>query len=64
MEERFYKVSEISEIFGLPCKVIRDMCYARGQRFAFKPGGAKATGESTRRGLKNTWKGGCKHDRY
>jgi len=41
MEERFYKVSEISEIFGLPCKVIRDMCYARGQRFAFKPGGAK-----------------------
>ena len=37
MDQRFYKVSKISEIFGIPAKVVRDMCHARGQRFAFRP---------------------------
>lgn len=41
MEPKFYKVSKISQIFGIPAKKVRDMCYARGQRFAFKPSGEK-----------------------
>lgn len=40
-EPKYYKVSKISEIFGIPAKMVRDMCYARGQKFAFKPGGEK-----------------------
>ena len=36
-EQKYYKVSKISEIFGIPAKMVRDMCHARGQRFAFRP---------------------------
>ncbi|MCR5430971.1 MAG: helix-turn-helix domain-containing protein [Lachnospiraceae bacterium] len=37
MEQKYYKVTKIAEIFGIPAKTIRDMCHARGQRFAFRP---------------------------
>ena len=37
IEPKYYKVSKIAEIFGLPVKMVRDMCHARGQRFAFRP---------------------------
>lgn len=37
IEQKYYKVAEIAKIFGLPAKLVRDMCHARGQKFAFRP---------------------------
>lgn len=37
MEQRFYKVTKIAKLFGLSAKMVRDMCHARGQKFAFRP---------------------------
>ena len=36
IKPRYYKVGKIAEIFGLQAKMVRDMCHARGQRFAFR----------------------------
>lgn len=37
MEQKYYKVSKISKIYGISAKMVRDMCHARGQKFAFRP---------------------------
>lgn len=38
---RYYKVTDISKMYGIPADIVREMCHARGQRFAFRPGGSR-----------------------
>jgi predicted transcriptional regulator len=37
MEQKYYSVKEIAQIFGLKPAIVRDYCHAKGQRFAFQP---------------------------
>ena len=37
MERKFYKVSEVAEMFAMSPKKVREHCHAKGQRFAFQP---------------------------
>ena len=37
MEQKYYKVSEVAQIFSLKPAVVRQFCHAKGQRFAFQP---------------------------
>ncbi len=37
MEQKYFKVTEVAKIFGLKPAVVRQLCHARGQRFAFQP---------------------------
>ena len=38
MEEhgKYYKASEIAKIYGIPAETVRNLCHARGQRFAMR----------------------------
>lgn len=38
---RYKSVSEIAEMYGMSKDTVRDMCHARGARFAIKPNGGK-----------------------
>ena len=31
---KLYKAAEIAEIYGIPAETVRNLCHARGQRFA------------------------------
>ena len=31
---KYYRPSEVAEIYGLTIKVVQNLCHARGQRFA------------------------------
>ena len=31
---KFYKASEIAKMYGIPAETIRNLCHARGQKFA------------------------------
>ena len=31
---KFYKASEIAEIYGMKAEIVRNLCHARGQKFA------------------------------
>lgn len=37
MEQKYFKVSKIAQIFDLKPAVVRQFCHAKGQRFAFQP---------------------------
>ena len=37
MEQKYFKVSKIAQIFDLKPAVARQFCHAKGQRFAFQP---------------------------
>lgn len=37
MEQKYYKVREVAQIFGLKPAIVRQFCHAKGQRFAFQP---------------------------
>lgn len=39
--KKYYSVTEIAKIFGFTPKIVREMCHARGQQFAFKPTGGR-----------------------
>lgn len=41
MEQKYYSITEISDLYRLKRRVVFDMCHARAQRFAFNPGGGK-----------------------
>ncbi len=32
--ERFYKATEIAEMYGMTAETVRNLCHARGQKFA------------------------------
>lgn len=34
--KKYYSVSEIAKLYGFTEKAIRELCHARGQKFAFK----------------------------
>lgn len=36
MERKYYKVSEVAEIFGMSAKVVRAYCHGPHQNFAFQ----------------------------
>lgn len=36
MEQKYYKVREVAQIFGLKPAVVRNYCHARGQNFAYQ----------------------------
>ena len=36
MERKYFKVSEVAEMFGMSPKAVRAHCHAPGQRFAFQ----------------------------
>ena len=38
---KYKSVSEISKLYGISRDMVREMCHARGQKFAFKPNGGK-----------------------
>ncbi|MCR4748277.1 MAG: helix-turn-helix domain-containing protein [Lachnospiraceae bacterium] len=31
---KFYKATEIARIYGIPAETVRNLCHARGQKFA------------------------------
>lgn len=33
-EKKFYKVTEIARIYGIKIETVRNLCHARGQKFA------------------------------
>jgi hypothetical protein len=35
-EQKLYKVTEVAKLTGLSPEYIREICHARGQRFAYK----------------------------
>ena len=37
MEQKYYKVNEIAQMFSIKPKTLREYCHARGQRFASQP---------------------------
>ena len=32
--ERFYKATEIAKLYGMTAETVRNLCHARGQKFA------------------------------
>lgn len=40
--EKLLSCKEISEKFGLKVEIVRNMCHARGQRFAYRLNGPKS----------------------
>ena len=36
MEQKYYSVNEIAQIFGLKPRMVNDFCHAKGQRHAFQ----------------------------
>lgn len=36
MEQRYYSVNEIAQIFGLKPRMVNDFCHAKGQQHAFQ----------------------------
>lgn len=37
MNQKYFKVTEVAKIFSMKPARIRELCHARGQRFAFQP---------------------------
>ena len=33
---RFYKATEVAKIYGMTAEAVRNLCHARGQRFAMR----------------------------
>ena len=36
MEKRYYRASEIAERYGIDARMVRNLCHARGQKFAVR----------------------------
>ena len=41
MERKYFQVSEVAEAYGMNPYFVRQLCRAKGQRFASKPNGGK-----------------------
>ena len=37
-QQKYYKITDVSKMYGIPAETVREMCHARNQRFAFRVG--------------------------